>query len=112
LACSGDGAVDTIAMNIAVSFVHAKLAAIMLGASLLCLLLRHQWIVPLFLIVLVAVHPAWTISAVQGDCGGTKLLASQVFSVLGTAALALQVGHAVRYARGRQQRGMPAPQAE
>jgi len=34
LACSGDGAMDTIAMNIAVSFVHAKLAAIMLGASL------------------------------------------------------------------------------
>jgi hypothetical protein len=52
---------------------------------------RHSW--------LIALHPAWTISAISGDCGFMKRDASWVFTGIGTLALVVQGIFAFAYRR-------------
>ena len=47
------------------------------------------------LLCLLALHPAWTVSALTGDCGFQKRSAFWFFTALGTVALGSQVGRFV-----------------
>jgi hypothetical protein len=55
--------------------------------------------VPLLLGGLLALHPAWTLSAIDMDCGYLRRDASYVFTALGYTAFAWQVGRCVWTAR-------------
>src|SRR4051812_46613159 len=100
LACSGPGAGAAIAENIQAGFVHAVIAFGLLLISLGTLWFAHRrFVVPLVLAVLLALHPAWTISAAIGDCGDLKHSLAILFTVIGCLALCWQV---VRVIQSRQ----------
>jgi hypothetical protein len=90
-ACSGPGAGETIARNIEIGYTHAAIVGGLLAASLLLSALRPgKWIVPMVIFGLVLLHPAWTISAISGDCGFLKRDASWFFTAIGTFAVVTQ----------------------
>jgi hypothetical protein len=112
-ACSGPGAGETIARNIAIGYTHAAIVGGMLVASIVLFAIGpRRWIFPVVILGLVALHPAWTISAIQGDCGILKRDASSVFTGIATLAIIVQgvvfaldnrgTGSAVQYAFGAQ----------
>jgi hypothetical protein len=91
-ACSGPGAGAAIARSIEIGYAHAAIAGGFLAASLVLLALCPQRrAIPAILTVLLALHPAWTISAIEGDCGYFKREASWVFTGLGGIALCWQL---------------------
>lgn len=91
-ACSGPGAGATIARSIEIGNTHAVVAGGLFLASLAVVALgRRRWAVPTALAGLVALHPAWTIDAISGDCGYLKRDASWVFTGLGCVGLCWQV---------------------
>ena len=73
LACSGPGAGLTIRENIVISLFCAAISAVIVGAIAL-----DDWRLGRFGgrlgigLVLLAIHPAWTVSAIHGDCGYQK----------------------------------------
>ena len=92
LACSGPGAGPAIAASISIGYYCAGLAALITTA--LFFLYRSRggsagvaWTG----IVLLLLHPAWTISATHGDCGVLKLAASGVVSLAFVVLLLFQV---------------------
>jgi len=90
-ACSGPGAGEAIAVSILIGYRHAALAAVLLGLGLLLLALSpKRWLFPAILGALLLLHPAWTVSAIHGDCGFMKRDASRVFTAVSCAALGLQ----------------------
>jgi hypothetical protein len=90
-ACSGPGAGETIARNIGIGYTHAAIVGGMLVASFVLFAIGpRRWIVPAIILGLVALHPAWTISAISGDCGFLKRDASWVFTGIGTLAIVAQ----------------------
>jgi hypothetical protein len=90
-ACSGPGAGEIIAHNIVTSLVHAAVVGGLLAASLALFTVGpRRRIVPAILFGLFVLHPAWTISAINGDCGFLKRDASWIFTGFGTLALAVQ----------------------
>ena len=95
-ACSGPGAPLTIARNIQIGYTQAEVMPGLLAASLLVFALGpRRRVIPVILFGLLALHPAWTISAISGDCGHTKRDASYVFTAIGSIALCWQVARAV-----------------
>ncbi|MBA4030517.1 MAG: hypothetical protein C0478_06450 [Planctomyces sp.] len=81
LACSGPGAMETIYQNIAIGRMCAAIAAILVLAMLYDYCRRPGGSIPLILAaLLLAIHPAWTISAIHGDCGHTLRDASYIVS--------------------------------
>lgn len=95
-ACSGPGAPATIGRNIEIGFTQAGVMSGLLAVSLLVFALGpRRRAVPIVLLGLLALHPAWTISTIDGDCGYLKRDASYVFTALGSVALGWQVGRAV-----------------
>jgi len=69
-ACSGPGAGKAMAESVAIGYIHARVAAAMLLASLVvCAGAQRLWGVPAVLAGLLALHPAWTVSILRGDCG-------------------------------------------
>lgn len=84
--CSGPGAFDLMERNQHIGFVHAAIVESVLVVSLiLCAVSapdRRALLVPASLFGLLALHPAWTISAYGGDCGFMKRDVSWIFTVL------------------------------
>jgi hypothetical protein len=91
LACSGPGAGAAIAESTRIGYTHAAVTGVLLAVSLAIAGLGRRWSVPAILLGLVALHPAWTVSAISGDCGHMKRYASWLFTVAGCAALGWQV---------------------
>jgi hypothetical protein len=92
-ACSGPGAGEAIGRSIEIGFIHAEVVGGLVALSLALLVVRpRRWLAPAVLLVLLALHPAWTVSAISGDCGQLKVLASSLFTLLGGAVLLVQVG--------------------
>lgn len=93
-ACSGPGAGQAIAENIETGYIHAAIMGGLFLTSLGLFAIRHRWrpVVPAILLGMLLLHPAWTISAISGDCGHTKRLASYVVTVVGSACLLWQLG--------------------
>lgn len=104
-ACSGPGAGAAIARSIEIGYTHAGVLAGLLMVSVAVFARGpRRWDVPVVLLVLLLLHPAWTISAISGDCGFFKRDASRVVTGLGCAALCWQVARAVRWVRGETAR--------
>lgn len=67
-ACSGPGAGEAIAQSIEIGYTHAMGGLLIISLGLLALGPRW-WPIPALLVSLLVLHPAWTISAISGDCG-------------------------------------------
>lgn len=81
LACSGPGAKTYIEQSILIGYVCVALAGCV--ASWLCwsdLQRGKSRAVLAFALILLAIHPAWTISARSGDCGQLKRELSYLFT--------------------------------
>ena len=98
-ACSGPGAIAEIQRNIAIGSAHAGIVGALLLASLGLGLATRRWLGTAICAGLLALHPAWTVSALDGDCGDTKRWLSWAFSGF---ALAVVVWQAVQVARRRR----------
>ncbi len=91
-ACSGPGAGATIAESIRIGETHAAVAGGLLLVSLAVAGFARQRAMPAVLLGLLALHPAWTVSAISGDCGFFKRDASWMFTSVGCVALCWQLG--------------------
>jgi hypothetical protein len=100
LACSGPGAGAAISRSIQLGYLHAAgLVALIAVAAVVPVALGARWRAPKPLLILLLVHPAWTVSAVHGDCGHLKRAASWAVTVLGCAIAAWHVVHTMRHRR-------------
>jgi hypothetical protein len=95
-----------IAESIAIGYTQAKLLGGMFVVSLLLATPPRRWLIPAALLLLLAVHPAWTVSAITGDCGFFKRQVAYLFTGLGVAALFWQIGRVVWNHFLRQGRGV------
>jgi hypothetical protein len=89
-ACSGPGAGAAIAESIRIGYDQAMLVGGLFMNSLAIAALTRQWIFPAIVLGLLAVHPAWTVSAISGDCGEFKRFASWAFTWTGVVVLTIQ----------------------
>lgn len=97
LACSGPGALATIASNITFSRCLALIVGILTMASLtLWARINRRRRYPIICFLLLALHPAWTMSATRGDCGGCMVLSSMCALGIASIAVILQVIFALR----------------
>jgi hypothetical protein len=105
-ACSGPGAGETIARNIAIGYTHAAIDGGLLALSLgLWWFVSRQRVFPAICAALVLLHPAWTVSAIGGDCGYLKRDLSWVFTGIAVLSLVGQAAWAVRVRWRGGQRG-------
>lgn len=97
LACSGPGAGQAIARSIAIGyFSAAAVAFVTIWLFRLITRTGRNWLAYCGAL-LFALHPAWTISAVRGDCGYTKVALSGLVLLVVLGFLVLQVMTARRY---------------
>ena len=83
---------DIIYNNIATAQQLAMIAGAIAILTVVVWAFTQCWgEVTLVAVVLLAVHPAWTVSAVHGDCGILKVNASVIVTVLTAICLVLQV---------------------
>ena len=70
-ACSGPGAAAFIEANTVTAFTHAAFGFILLLATVAFYFLRKKkgLLIVVFNVAVLAVHPAWTVGAMHGDCG-------------------------------------------
>jgi hypothetical protein len=92
LACSGPGAGKHIAESIRTGYYGAAYTALV--GAVCYFLYRHKggrgW--PMIgSIVFLVLHPAWTVSAINGDCGQFKVVTTFVIGLLGTCFLGFQL---------------------
>jgi hypothetical protein len=97
LACSGfDGPPEALVRSIEVANQHAAVAACLCLASFALFTVKPTWwVIPAISVVLFALHPAWTVSAIGGDCGFLKREAACAATGIGLAAICLQLGRIV-----------------
>jgi len=97
-ACSGPGAGDAIATNIRIGYVGAVFSGLLLIPVFHAYNYGHGRRWPfLWSFILLIIHPAWTVSAIGGDCGGMKFVSTCFFTILATVFFVLQR----RYSRPR-----------
>jgi uncharacterized membrane protein len=97
LACSGPGAGQAIARSITIGYFSAAATAfVTIWLFRLSTRTGRYW--PAYWsALLLALHPAWTISAVRGDCGIMKVVLSGLVILLVLLFLAIQIMAARRY---------------
>jgi hypothetical protein len=94
--CDGPGAGEAIARNIGIAYMHAGVTFGLLSLSLALFRIGpRRWWAPGILLGLLALHPAWTISAIRGDCGETKRVVSWLFMVVGSLILFWQAAYTI-----------------
>jgi hypothetical protein len=78
-ACSGPGATAFIEANTVAAFTYAAFGFIILLATVTFFSLRKKKGLPIvgFCAAVLAVHPAWTIGAMGGDCGMSMVSAAK-----------------------------------
>ena len=105
LACSGPGAMATIARNIAFARQQAAVVGVLTAASLALWVPFHRRIrYPAGCLALLSFHPIWWMSAVKGDCGYGLADAALKASLLALGAVILQARYAVWVRRSRPTR--------
>jgi len=94
-ACSGPGAGAFIAESIAIGYFHANVAGVLFLVALLFAVARFHyrltWLAPILIGFVLAVHPAWTVSAIHGDCGFRLRAAAFNTSVVCGGILSIQM---------------------
>ena len=109
-ACSGHGAGAYIARRILIGNVHAGVFGfLLLTSTAVAVKWKVYSTVPFLLTLMLALHPAWTISALSGDCGETKRAFSWLLSAVGTIAIVWQIVWARQVYRARTH--LPRPSA-
>ena len=92
IACSGPGAIEAIMKSNALAKHVALMVAGVIACSLLLSLKRKEFkrkqTIPFFMLL---IHPAWTMSAIRGDCGFMKREASHLFTLIALSILAWQI---------------------
>ncbi|HMV49413.1 MAG TPA: hypothetical protein PLD20_17150 [Blastocatellia bacterium] len=94
LSCSGPGAMAAINNNIWKSVLLAAIAAVFVllaWVSYRQLREKVSLLLAIFCSVALTIHPAWTISALVGDCGISKLAGSKFFTSSIGVIFALQI---------------------
>jgi hypothetical protein len=95
-ACSGPGAGLAIGENVGISLKHAAVMGELVLVSVCVFTIGpRRRVVPIVLICMLVLHPAWWISALRGDCGEDKRDYSRIFTAIGSAALFWQVGRSL-----------------
>jgi hypothetical protein len=91
-ACQPAPGTHPISDNILIGYLNAGVMVLFLLLSLRLFFIGRpgRWGFPTVLFVLLAIHPAWTISAYIGDCGMLKREASCVFTGIGGLLLSWQ----------------------
>jgi hypothetical protein len=91
-ACSGPHAGELISKSIAFGFEQAVVVGIlfMVSMALYRLSMRALYF-PSLLLGLLVLHPAWTVSAISGDCGILKRGASEVVTAIAIIILGVQL---------------------
>ncbi|WP_435020481.1 hypothetical protein TA3x_001852 [Tundrisphaera sp. TA3] len=103
LACSGPNAPATIGRNIAYSQAQAVAVGVLTLISIAIWIRSHRRIrYTASCLLILSFHPAWTMSAIHGDCGHGMVAASVWASILGLAAIILQARYARRVRRARR----------
>ena len=91
LACSGEHALEVIYVAVWTGFAHARGLGFLFAFSGFLAYCQRRFIPPVILLWLLAIHPAWTVSAFHGDCGDAKLNASWLFTGIGIATVGWQM---------------------
>jgi len=90
-ACSGPGAMATIARNAEIGRQHAAIVGgLLILSAAVYLLTRRRCGFPAAVLLLFALHPAWTIGVRSGDCGYLVADSSPYISTLAGLILATQ----------------------
>ncbi len=83
LACSGPGAWAAIQEAISYGYLCAAIGGVITLSMYLYSIATQRLGFPLAIAgAMLAIHPAWTVSAVSGDCGQMKVFASEIFTVI------------------------------
>ena len=91
LACSGPRAMVTIQQSLTIGYFCAVIGgAITLALAYEGFRTRHLGFTLLVAALMLLIHPAWTISAVHGDCGMFKREVSYFFTVAYFGIIAYQ----------------------
>ncbi len=99
-ACSGPGALAAIRGNIAFAVQQAAFVGLLFSASLMIwIAIQRRMRYPAVCLLLLFLHPAWTLSANRGDCGRTMANLAVWTSVIASVAVVMQGIHAVRGVR-------------
>lgn len=91
LACSGEHALEVIYVAVWTGFAHARALGFLCIVSGFLALTQRRFIPAIILLGLLVIHPAWTVSAIHGDCGDAKLGASWLFTGIGIALVGWQL---------------------
>jgi hypothetical protein len=91
LACSGPGAGATIQVSITIGYFCAAIGGVITAALAYDSLRTQRWrfALPIAAFMLL-IHPAWTVSAVHGDCGSLKRDVSYAFTAIYFGLMVLQ----------------------
>ena len=73
--------------------------ALSLATAAIYVLVRRNYLAALLNMSPMAIHPAWPVSAIRGDCGDMKDFASTIW--IGLALCMLVVASAIAVGRGR-----------
>lgn len=92
-ACSDPEGFRLIEVHTRLSYLYAVASGVLLFVSLTVYALGpRRWLVPAIALILLAAHPAWTISAIQGDCGyGKEMMARLATGIAAWAVLCQSV---------------------
>ncbi len=105
-ACSGPRSGILISENTELGYILAAVLGGVLLLSVVAYVIGRRLVgFPVILLGLLAVHPAWTVSALQGDCGESKRDLSWACTVVGGLVFGWQVVYLIG---DRPRRGLGA----
>ncbi len=109
LACSGPGAMLTIAGNLTFTRYQALLVAILTALSLALWVPFNRCIrYPAACLLLLSFHPAWTFNPMRGDCGHSMATGAAWVSLFTIIVVIFHVRYAIRSRRSRMKQRGPA----
>lgn len=88
IGCSGPGAAAVIEQSIVIGYFCAAVGAVATLALGVDAWRTRDWKAVLIPLGMLAIHPAWTISAIHGDCGFFKREVAFVFTAVYIGLLA------------------------
>lgn len=95
--CSGAGAIPLMAENKAIASEHVwVVCAVFLASVMVAVVGRGSRTVPILVLVLLALHPAWSFRMGGGDCYYLMRNGSRWVSLIGFVALCWQTARAIR----------------